>query len=290
MVTLVPGAEGDVEDALIGDPVARRTRPPDRVEILRRPPRGRCRRGTGCCVCARRPAPTAPRARVTAAPPRSGQGRVREERLGAGQVRDRQGDRAQRDRAARTRGVQLRTRQRVVLHDLDEHAIRVAHAGAARAGRAHRSAERRRAERAQGGSAVWSKSATQTPIREYPMSHGLRSWGISRASGRSNWNSSSWNHWLRSTSHQHVEATRGRPCTDDASGPRIIAREPPAGKNPRPSRNHRSVAARSTTENATWLRGGRIIPRSSSGLGPRARSLRNRPGSARARSSSSRGR
>jgi hypothetical protein len=84
------------------------------------------------------------------------------------------------------------------------------------------------------------------------MSQGLKSSAIRRATGRSNWNISSWKKWLRSTSHQHVEATRGRPCTDDASGPRIIRREPPAGQNPSPSRNHRSVAARSTTESATW--------------------------------------
>ena len=113
---------------------------------------------------------------------------------------------------------------------------------------------------------VWSKSATQTPIRVYPMSHGRKSCAISRASGRSNWNISSWNHSLRSTIHQHVEATRGRPCTADASGPRIIRREPPAGQNPSPSRNHRSVAARSTTENATWVSGGStwIVSESSS--------------------------
>ena len=53
-----------------------------------------------------------------------------------------------------------------------------------------------------------SKSVTQTPIRVYPMSHGLKSCAISRASGRSNWNISSWKNWLRSTIHQHVEAAR----------------------------------------------------------------------------------
>ena len=111
---------------------------------------------------------------------------------------------------------------------------------------------------------VWSKSATQTPIRVYPMSHGRKSCAISRARGRSNWNISSWKNSLRSTIHQHVEATRGRPCTDAASGPRIIHREPPAGRNPSPSRNHRSVAARSTTENATWVSGGGPFMRSHS--------------------------
>ena len=88
------------------------------------------------------------------------------------------------------------------------------------------------------------------------MSHARCWWAINRASGRSNWNSSSWNQSFRSTSHQHVEAARERPCTADAIGPRIIMREPPAGQKPSPSRNHRSVKARSTTESATWLSGG----------------------------------
>ena len=126
--------------------------------------------------------------------------------------------------------------------------------------------EPRRASRV----SVRSKSATQTPIRVYPMSHGLESCAISRASGRSNWNISSWKNSLRSTIHQHVEATRGRPCTDDASGPRILRREPPAGQNPSPSRNHRSVAARSTTENATWLSDGSRHCRSCGLIGTRS--------------------
>ncbi len=81
---------------------------------------------------------------------------------------------------------------------------------------------------------VWSKSATHTPIRAYPMSQGLKSCA-SLARGRSNWNISSWKNSLRSTIHQHVEATRGRACTADASRPRISRREPPAGQNPSPN-------------------------------------------------------
>lgn len=59
-------------------------------------------------------------------------------------------------------------------------------------------------------------------VRAYPMSQGLKSSAIRRANGRSNWNISSWKNSFRSTIHQHVEATRGRPWTADESGPRII--------------------------------------------------------------------
>src|SRR4030095_9880480 len=48
----------------------------------------------------------------------------------------------------------------------------------------------------------------------------------------------------------------------DGSGPRALRRAPPAGSNPKPSRNQRSVSARSTTESAIWLRKGtKAMPR-----------------------------
>ena len=88
------------------------------------------------------------------------------------------------------------------------------------------------------------------------MSQGRKSSGSGRASGCSNWKNSSCNHGLRPTSHQQVDAAPGRPWTRAASGLRIIARLPPAGAKPRPSRNQRSVRRRSMTENAIWFRGG----------------------------------
>src|SRR5918994_6039905 len=87
------------------------------------------------------------------------------------------------------------------------------------------------------------------------MSHGRHSRGSGRAGGLRNSNSSSWKKSWRSTSHQQVEAARGRPWTLEVRGPanRLV---PPAGRKPSTSRYQAWVRRRSTTLNATWHRDG----------------------------------
>src|SRR5436190_2910184 len=85
------------------------------------------------------------------------------------------------------------------------------------------------------------------------MSEGRQSAGRARTSGLRNSNSSTWNSSWRSTSHQHVEAERGTPCTIEESGPakRLV---PPLGSSPSTSRYQRWLRRTSLTLRAIWER------------------------------------